>query len=90
MLRRYAAGSIFGSGAGGKVMSGSEGDENEEPVPLLARGGDLRELLDDLVPSDLVESPLGDTFPFFRLKKPMMDWPGGVIYLQVCWLPVCL
>lgn len=71
MLRRYAAGSTFGSGAGGKVMSGSEGDVNVEPVPLLARGGDLRELLEDLVPFELVESSF--TFPFFRLKKPMMD-----------------
>lgn len=73
MLRRYAAGSTFGSGAGGKVMSGSEGEVNVEPVPLLARGGDLRELLEDLVPFELVEASLGDTFPFFRLKKPMMD-----------------
>lgn len=74
MLRRYAAGSTFGSGAGGKVMSGSEGDVNVELVPLLARGGDLRELLEDLVPFELFEPLLGNTFPFFRLKKPMMDW----------------
>lgn len=31
-------------------MSGSEGDVKVESVPLLARGGDLRELLEDLVP----------------------------------------
>lgn len=71
MLRRYAAGSTFGSGAGGRVMSGSEGDVNVEPVPLLARGGDLRELLDDLVPFELIS--LGGAFPLFRLKKPMMN-----------------
>lgn len=57
-------------------MSGSEGDVKVKSVPLLARGGDLRELLDDLVPFELVESPLGGAFPFFRLKKPMMNWPA--------------
>lgn len=54
-------------------MSGSEGDVNVEPVPLLARGGDLRELLDDLVPFEMIESSFCGAFPPFRLKKPMMN-----------------
>ncbi len=72
MLRRYAAGSILGSGGGGRVMSWSDGEVNADPFPLLGRGGDLRELFEDFVPFELIESPLADSLPFFRLNRPIL------------------
>ena len=79
MLRRYAAGSSFGSGGAGNVMSGSDGDVYAEAEPFLAaaRGWDFRELFDERVPSDAAKSPLADDFGFFRLNRPIMTRNKG-------------
>ena len=74
MLRRYAAGSSFGSGGAGKVISGSDGDVNVEPLPFFAIG-DLSELFDEREPFRGAESPFVATLLLFRLKRPILTGP---------------
>lgn len=73
MLRKYAAGSSFGSGGAGKVMSGSDGDVNVDPLPFFVIGRDLSELFDEREP--FIESPFVAILPFFRLKIPILKGP---------------
>lgn len=75
MLRRYAAGSSFGSGGAGNVMSGRDGDVNVDPLPFFVIGSDLRELFDDREPFRAAASPLVVILLLFRLKIPIMRGP---------------
>ena len=68
MLRRYAAGSKFGSGGPGKVMSAMEGEVKEGLRAF--RGGDFKELA---LFARLLESPLVDILlALLRLKRPIL------------------
>lgn len=58
-------------------MSGRDGDVNDDPLPFCARGGDFRELFEDWVPLEAVESPLRDSLAFFRLKSPILKKSKG-------------
>ena len=53
-------------------MSGRDGDMNDDPLPFRTSGGDFRELFEDWVPLEAVESPLRDSLAFFRLKRPIL------------------
>ena len=87
MLRRYAAGSSFGSGGAGRVMSRTEGDVNAESLVGLDSGEDLKEDARD--PLTAFNSPHAFTFTLelLRPKRPIVQvtdgWIDGLGYCTV-------
>lgn len=77
MLRRYAAGSSFGSGGSGKVTSGIEGELNCRPLVVLVGGGE-RKVAEELRLLSLVTESLSAVgLEFLRLKRPISRVVGS-------------
>lgn len=71
MLRRYAAGSSFGSGASGNVISGIEGELKGEPLLGLVGGEDRKGAVELRLLSLFRETLSAVCLEPFRLKRPI-------------------